>query len=202
MKMKIFKNIFRFFSLRPVVYAAIPLMGVSLMSCKDETSYADLLRDEEKACNWFLAQQRVENEIPADGKFETGPDAPYYRIDEEGYIYMQVINPGDSERAKKDDIVYFRFKRRSIKDLYEGVDSPWTGNAENLVSSYGSTNFIYENLVLYSSYQWGSGIQEPLKWLGYNSEVNLVMRAYYGFYEEQSLCIPFIMNVKYFKPEY
>lgn len=181
---------------------AMSVIFAGLSSCKDDTSYADMLKDEEKACNWYLAQQIVENDIPEDGNFITGEDAPFYRIDEDGYIYMQVVKLDKTEMAQKDDIVYFRFARRNILSLYNGVDAPVEGNASNLVSSFGSTNFIYKNLLLESSYQWGSGIQEPLKYVGYDSEVNLVMRAFYGFYNEQSLCQPYIMNVKYFKPEY
>ena len=66
-----------------------------LTACKDTKSYSELLNDEEKAVNSFLAHQKVINEIPADTVFETGSDAPYYKIDEDGDIYMQVIKPGD-----------------------------------------------------------------------------------------------------------
>ena len=49
---------------------------LALGSCSSGVSYAELLRDERKATNKFLAYQRVENEIPADSIFETGPAAP------------------------------------------------------------------------------------------------------------------------------
>ena len=54
-----------------------------------------------------------------------------------------------------------------------------------------------------SSYlEYGTGIQMPLKFLGYGSEVNLVLKSYYGFQEDQTSCIPYLINIRYFKPEY
>lgn len=73
----------------------LPLAILSLAACDDSKSYSELLEDEDKAVNSFLANQKVINEIPADTVFETGEDAPYYRIEPEGNVYMQVINAGD-----------------------------------------------------------------------------------------------------------
>lgn len=41
-----------------------------------------------------------------------------------------------------------------------------------------------------------------LKYFGYNAEVNLVLRSYYGFTTDQSECLAYIYNIRYFKPEY
>lgn len=67
---------------------------IAFCSCDDNKSYADLLEDETKAVNSFLADQCVIDKIPADSNFVVGPDAPYYKMDEEGDVYMQVINKG------------------------------------------------------------------------------------------------------------
>ena len=184
------------------------LAAGALASCDDTESYSDLLRDEEKAVNWYLAQQTVETSVPADSVFITGADAPFYRMDEDGTVYMQVINPGDPDnRPKEGDKVLFRFERQNIKAMYNGIDPGSYGNMDNLDSSVGSTYLFYGNKVYPTTTQFGTGMQIPLDYLGYYSEVNLVLKSYSGFtgttfQSEQSSCIPFLVNVKYYKPEY
>lgn len=191
--------------------ALLTLLMVST-GCSKGQSYSELLREEEKACNWFLANHNVALELPANPKdiitSETltadnvpyGNDAPFYRMDEDGYVYMQVVKADFTEMVAEGDLVYFRFVRQSIKDLYQGIQNNPGGNGDYLPN--GTTSFVYKNTSLPSTTTWGTGIQMPLQYVGYNSEVNLVLKSYYGFAEEQSYCIPYIMNIKYFKPEY
>lgn len=161
-----------------------------------------MLRDEEKATNWWLANQRVENAVPADSVFEVGPDAPFYKLDEEGYIYMQVIRTGDlNNKAKTGQQVYFRYMRTNILEMYNGNDPEPQGNANN-VGSGNSTSFRFEDLSASTSQQFGTGIQLPLIYLGLDCEVNLVLRSYYGFAGETGQCQPYIFNIKYFPSYY
>lgn len=176
-----------------------------LLGCSKSQSYSELLREEEKACNWYLASCNVEIELPEDPtKILTveqyGEDAPFYRLDEDGYVYMQVVRGVYDDPVAEGDLVYFRFEKKSIKDLWEGIEPAPLGNADYLPN--GTTSFVYKNNFLASSTTWGTGIQMPLQYVGYNSEVNLVLKSYYGFYDEQSYCIPYLMNIRYFKPEY
>ena len=188
------------------------LLAVGSVGCSKTQSYSELLRDEERACNWYLASHNVSLELPEnpqdlitsetlkeDGK-PYGDDAPFYKMDEDGYVYMQVVKADFSQMVQEGDLVYFRFVKRSIKDLYEGIDAAYIGNGDYLTN--GTTSFVYKNTYLSSSTTWGTGIQMPLQYIGYNSEANLVLKSYYGFADEQSFCIPYIMNIKYFKPEY
>ena len=183
-------------------------LAAGVASCDKSESYSDLLRDEEKAVNWYLAQQRVEVSVPEDGKFEVGPDAPFYRMNDDGTVYMQVINAGDpDDRPKEGDKVFFRFMRRNTKAMYLGTQSGWFGNMDDLDNPLGNTYLFYGNETYPNSTQYGTGIQVPLDYLGYYSEVNLVLKSYSGFtgntfQSEQSSCIPYIINVKYYKPEY
>lgn len=183
--------------------AAVAILALSsLTSCDHSKSYSELLRDEEKSVNAFLAQRQVELQIPEDSiSFKTGEDAPFYKLDEDGYVYMQVIDKGDiNDRVEAEDVVYFRFSRQNINMIYQGEDAPVEGNANDV--SYGSTYFLYQNTTLSNSTSWGTGIQMPLRFFGYGCEVNLVLKSYYGFAADQTYCIPYIINVKYFKPEY
>lgn len=195
-------------------------MAAALSGCDDNESFSDMLRDEEHACNWYLAQQNVETEIPADSVFTDLADVisahpglsreealrlvPYYRMDEDGYVYMQVVTPGEKEpKPEQGDKVYFRFSRRNINQLAEGRDVAADGNLNNVNSAiWGNTSFVFGNTVLTSSTQWGEGMQLPLTYLGYNSEVNLVLKSYMGFTMDQSTCQAYAVNVRYFKAEY
>ena len=99
------------------------LMGgvavLSLVSCENKENYADLLREERRACNSYLAGYEIVDEVPADTVFEVGPDAPFYRIDPEGNVYMQVLVAGDkSKRPVDNQPVYFRFMRLDLGYLY------------------------------------------------------------------------------------
>lgn len=174
-------------------------------SCEKTQSYSELLRDEEKAVNWYLSGQNVLMDLPEDPhdlitQETAGTDAPFYRLDADGYVYMQVVKADFNDLVEEGDLVYFRFNRQNIIYLSQDIEQTPSGNSDFL--AYGSTSFIYKNTTLQSSTTWGTGIQMPLKYIGYNSEVNLVLRSYYGFYEEQSTCVPYLINLRYFAPEY
>ena len=177
-------------------------MGVVLMlglaSCSSGTSYAELLRDERKATNTFLAYHRVVNEIPSDTIFEQGENAPYYKLDEDGNVYMQVVRAGRLEdRPKANQKVFFRFMFFSLFDWEPGSTPDMAGNAND--SQMGSTYFIYGNYNLQQSYQWGYGLQMPLQYVGIDSEVNLIIKSQYGFSSEISNVTPYHFNVRYFE---
>ena len=209
MNMRINKMIKKGFALLGLL-----LLLSGLPSCSETQSYSELLTEEEHAVNWYLAQQKVENSIPSDSiSFITGEDAPFYKLDEDGYVYMQVIKKGEMEdRVKSGDLVYFRYNRLNLKYLYLGEEDSWSGNStevesemhydSNTNSYFNYSRFIFENQYLTSTTTWGTGIQMPLKFFGYDCEVNLVLRSYYGFSEDQTACIPYLINLRYFKPEY
>lgn len=185
----------------------VVLTSVMFASCSKTESYSDLLKKEQKVSNWYLAQHKVCNEIPADSVFLMGPDAPFYRMDDDGYVYMQVIkapNLKDRKIPAYGDQVYFTFTRYNIETMYNDntLDVTGVGNQGDFVSSVGNTYFIFNNYSVSSSSQFGSGIQLPVSYLGYDSEVNILLKSYYGFSDESTTCIPFLVNTRYFKAEY
>ena len=181
------------------LFIALAALAAVITSCNDSKSYNEYLEDEEKAVNSFLANQRVVMTIPADTVFECGEDAPYYRLDKEGNVYMQVINPGDrkNNRAEDNQSIYFRYGRISILNYAQGLDETPTGNYDDV--SYNS--FRYNNYSLQSSIQYGYGIQMPLAYLGIDCEVNLLVKSQYGFYDEMSYVVPYLYHRKYYKPK-
>ncbi len=167
-------------------------------SCDDGKTYAELLTEENQYVNNFLADQTVINSIPEDSVFISGPDAPYYRLDEDGQMYMQVLKPGTKDNKVKDDEqIYFRYTRYALK-YYSNGELP-TGVGNN--TSLGSAWFRYNNFQLVSSYQWGSGIQTPLKFLPIDCEVNIVIKSQYGPVQENADVQPYLYRLTYMRPE-
>lgn len=172
---------------------------MSLCACNDDQSYADRLNDERNAVNAFLANHRVVMSVPKDSVFEVGIDAPYYRIDVDGNVYMQVINAGDrvNDKVKIGEPIYFRYSRYNLASWY--ADGTWaitSGNETDM--DLASCSFNYADYTLPSSAQWGYGIQYPLLFLGVECEVNLVIKSQYGFTNEISYVTPFFFHVRYF----
>ena len=181
-----------------LIFVSVLTLVAMLCSCDDNKSYAELLTDENHSVNTFLANQRVVNEIPEDSVFKVGPDAPYYRIDPEGNIYMQVLSKGDGGKVQPDQQVYFRYTRYDLNE-YAKNDSLPQGSGNSSDMEYEPTWFRYQNYTLTTSSQYGAGIQMPLNFLEFNAEVNLVVKSQYGFTSEISYVVPFLYNIRYFK---
>ena len=171
-----------------------------LTSCNSGESYSDRLNAERNSCNAYLSNYRVVNGIPADTVFETGKDAPFYRIEPEGQVYMQVISAGDrvNDRARDGEAIYFRFTRSDLNHWYStGILDAYQSNEDDMSAS--PTYFNYKDYTLPTSASWGYGIQLPLEFLGVEgSEVNLVVKSNYGFTSEISDVMPFLFHVRYF----
>ena len=189
--MKIKKLLFFFAAMAAVVFS----------SCSDSASYADLLNDERHATNAYLAGCRVVNEIPSDTIFETGKDAPYYKIDPEGNVYMQVIKASDrkTDKAQKSEKIYFRYMRYNLNYWHEYGEMVGQGNEGDMNAA--PSDFLYGNYTLNVSSQWGYGIQLPLTFVGVNSEVNLIIKSQYGWMSEMAAVIPYLYHVRYFRTQ-
>lgn len=185
---------------------SILLGGVAMLlmtSCEESYSYADLLRDERRACNSFLSGYEIVDVIPSDTVFEVGPDAPFYKLDPDGNVYMQVLVSGSKDKRPSDDQpVYFRFMRLDLNYLYtDGVEF-WEGNAENMMAD--PTYFLYNNYTLNSSAYYGYGLQMPLQFIGlggdgvYPTKVNLLVKSQYGFTDEISDVVGYLYNITYY----
>lgn len=185
--------------IRKLLYTVAAIAGLSFaaVSCDDDKSYTELLQEESFAVNRFLADQKVVGHIPKDSVFEVGSDAPYYQMDDEGNIFMQVLSKGTGPKVKASQAVSFRFTRYNL--IYytteKGLDNA-QGNENDL--SQDDTIFRYGDFSTSSSVAWGSGIQVPLAFLNLGCEVNLVLKSQYGWNSELSYVQPYLYHVRYF----
>lgn len=178
-------------------YSIIALLTAAIAgfsSCSDTKSYAEYLKDQDMYTNNYLADQNVIMSVPEDSVFEYGEDAPFYRLDEDGLLYMRVIKPGTKGNMVSDnEQIYFRYTRWALYYYNDGVLPTGEGNNISL-SPYW---FRYNNYQLSASYQWGTGIQKPLSYLPVDCEVMLVMKAQEGPVEEQSYVQPYLYQLTY-----
>lgn len=181
------------------------LVGVMLgmTSCKDSESYAEQLDSEREAVNAYLSRYVVINEIPADTVFVTvddvgEDDAPFYRIEPEGNVYMQVVKAGDRDSmAHTGDKIFFRYSRYNLTDWYDYGYAIAEDNSFDMAAI--SQHFYYNDFNKSASTSCGVGIQMPLQYVGINSEVNIVIKSQYGKDSEISNVAPYRWNVRYFK---
>lgn len=188
-------------SLKIYLMALMAAALLTLPACSDSKSYAELLKEETEYVNEFLADQRVVGHVPADSVFEVGPTAPYYMIEPEGNVYMQVLDAGDlNVKPEYDDRVYFRFTRYSLALYEDGVLSGGGGNADDVAggNGLGSTYFLFDNLQASSSSMYGNAIQLPMHFLGNNAKVNLVVKSQFGWSNETANVTPFLYNIRYY----
>lgn len=179
--------------------AALTAFAAVLTACDDDKSYAELLEEENKAVNLYLADQTIETTLPEDNDFITGEDAPYYRLDNDGNVFMQVVKKGDGEMAHSDQLIYFRFMRYNLIN-YDGVNTmPGEGNSDYVEG--GNMSFRYQNFTLESSSAWGMAIQMPLQYLPLNSEVRLVVKSQYGWTSEISSVQPYLYHIRFYKSQ-
>lgn len=146
-------------------------------ACSDSESYADRVEREKKAISRFINENNIQvlNEYPSNGVFQSNQ----FYLDPSG-VYINVIDSGNGKRAdaSKRAEVYFRFKDRiwlpasesdtvSLSNLSVyplsfnyGVSATYTGDY--------NTNQI-------SFYYLSPGIVEPLKYVGENAKVRLIV---------------------------
>lgn len=176
------------------------LLAFTFTACDDTKSYADLLGEEDYYVNNFLADNNVVLDIPADSiSFITGPDAPFYRLDEDGLLYMRVLDKGTEEAGKveSNSLVYFRYMRYPLSQ-YKNKELP-VGEGNDV--TLNPTWFRYENFGIQSSYTWGAGIQRPLAFLPIDCHVQLVVKAQMGPTDEQTEVIPYLWDLTYQYPQ-
>lgn len=158
----------------------------------------DLKKTEQRAMKKYLSKFDVVDELPTFDNIQVGSVAPFYKLNPEGTVYMQVVKMGTASAATYGEKIYFRFMRYNLLSYLEnGVLPQGQGNANDPTES---TTFFEVGSEMPSTTQWGTAIQMPiLLGLPIDSEVNLVVASEAGLTSEISGVVPFLYNIQYFK---
>ena len=181
---------------------ALAVAAMFASSCNDGKSYAQLLNEEDMYTNNYLADHYVELSIPEDTVFQTvaevGSKAPFYRLDEDGMLYMQVINAGTKgNRVADDEQIYFRYMRFPLALYSNGTLPSGEGNMITISPAW----FRFNNFQLQTSYQGGQGVQMPLHYLPVDCEVNIVIKSQMGLSDETANVQPYLWHITYQRRE-
>lgn len=158
----------------------------------------DLKKTEQRAMKKYLSKFDVVDQLPAIADIQVGSVAPFYKLNSEGTVYMQVVRKGTAPAATEGETIYFRFMRYNLLSYLEnGVLPNGEGNMNSLNPSAASFELGSDKP---STTQWGTAIQIPmLLGLPIDSEVNLVVASEAGFTAEISSVMPFLYNIRYYK---
>lgn len=158
----------------------------------------DLKKTEQRAMKKYLSKFDVVDQLPAIADIQVGSVAPFYKLNSEGTVYMQVVRKGTAPAATEGETIYFRFMRYNLLSYLEnGVLPNGEGNMNSLNPSATSFELGSDKP---STTQWGTAIQMPmLLGLPIDSEVNLVVASEAGFTAEISSVMPFLYNIRYYK---
>lgn len=161
----------------------------------------DLKNTEQRAMKKYLSKFDVIDELPSINNIQVGSVAPFYKLNPEGTVYMQVVKMGNASAAINGEKIYFRFLRYNLLSYLEnGVLPQGQGNANDPTES---TKFFEVGSEKPSTTQWGTAIQLPIiLGLPIDSEVNLVVASEAGPTSEISGVIPFLYNIRYYKSAY
>mgnify|MGYP001308165402 FL=1 len=178
-----------------IIFALITLIAFGT-SCNKTKTYADLLKDEVKAIDKFIAKNKfvILDEFPKNGEFKSNE---LYRDPATG-VYYNIIDVGDTTNFSKAKIgkeVNVRFKGLKYFSVNDSIEY---NNNDTFNSPFAET-FIYKGPVSYytSSYYSGTvaGFAVPLDRVGRMGKVKMIVPFNMGSSSDQSSYTPTYYDV-------
>lgn len=149
---------------------------ILLAGCNDDVSYAERVETERKRIKEFVNQQNIDvlDTYPSNGVFK---ENQYYK-DDSG-VYINVVDSGNGKRAGYRSEVYFRFGEvMSLPTADSDTLNLWGNNPglQPLTFKYGITSTYTDYYSTGPSYYYLSeGVTIPLKYVGENAVVNIIV---------------------------
>ena len=144
-----------------------------------------MLNREQRAIDAYLQNYSVITEVPADFNFQTGENAPFYKLGNTG-VYMQVLSKGDTPFVANEK-VYFRLVRANLITM-----------TQNYGEFQSPCYFIFKGNDEISML-WGDGLKLPLEYGIGNGKVRLIVPSNKGLVNEVGDVIPYEYVVSYYK---
>ncbi len=152
-------------------------------ACKDQKTYAEYLKDEERAIEKFLLQNELSviDRIPSNGVFK---DNEFYK-DPETSVYYNIVEYGDTTgNLQLNEQIYIRFKGLKYfmvddSTTYNNMDpnlSPWPQIITYLGPVNSSTSGYYDT----------PGWAVPLSYVGHNGVVKMIVPFNMGSANDRS----------------
>lgn len=168
----------------------------SITVIQNPCTLEDLKKTERRAMNKYLSKFDVVEALPSIPEIQVGSVAPFYKLDSDGSVYMQVVRMGTEPAASRGEKIFFRYLRYDL--LYyldNGVLPPGQGNANSMTDNPAFFEMGSDDP---ATTRWGTALQLPMQLgLPVGSEVNLVVAAEAGPESEINNVIPFLYNIRY-----
>lgn len=182
------------------VFKGTSTQSGSITITQNACTIEDLKKTEWRAMKKYLSKFDVIDKVPAVNDIQVGSVAPFYKLNPEATVYMQVVSKGTGPTATAGEKVYFRYLRYNLLSYLENNVLP---------KGEGNLNSITQDATFFelgsnnpATTRWGTAIQMPLLLgLPVDSEVNLVVASEAGPTSEISAAVPFLYNIRYLKSE-
>lgn len=188
------------FKMKKTRYIVLFLLGFMLIgvSCNKRKTYAEILKDENKAIEKFISQNKlvILDEFPANSTFKPNE---FYRDPATG-VYYNIIDKGDEstvDKVKEGEEIYVRFS--GLRYFASKNDTIEYSNNDPIRSPFPET-IIYRgpvtvrNRSLYSTPGWAV----PLPRIGHTGKVKLIVPFNMGSQsDQQSYSTTYYENVTY-----
>jgi hypothetical protein len=170
-------------------------------ACSKSDTYADKVKKERKAIKRFINEQNIVvlKSYPANGEFKENE----YFLDSESGVYIHVIDSGNGNRAIADNRAEVSVRFWDAMALPEKKDTVTNdvGGVQPITFLYGrSGTYTSQNTNSFSYAYLSPGITIPLKYVGENAEVKLIVPFASGStYQNQTWKAIYYGRLKYTK---
>lgn len=170
---------------------------VAISSCSKTETYADKLKNEKKVLKRFMSENNIQliYDYPTNRSFKENE----FFVDPKTGTYFNVVDSGNGERFKTNDLVYMRYRGgRILPDTIKDTNDGNGVGLQPITFTYGVTT-TYVNSQDYDHGKFMSpAVAAPLAYVGEGAIVKIIIPFNLGSSYQKSAFLPaYIDYVKY-----